>query len=145
MKRLGIDPGARHVGLAWHDDPVVPAHVLGTLAVRGPVQAVESIAEVALREGAEELVVGLPLRLDGREGASARSARKLARSLGERTGLPVVLWDERLTTAQVLRARAEAGRRGREGIDAESAVVILQSYVDATRGGSAWPPGPASE
>lgn len=138
MKRLGVDLGGRRVGLAWNDDPDVPARPLGTAAVRDEAGAVEAVALAAAREGAEELVVGLPLRLDGRDGTASRAARRVARALEARTGLVVTLWDERLTTAEAQRRRVSQGRKGREGIDAEAAAIILQSYVDAQRGGTGW-------
>ncbi len=145
MRRLGVDLGARYIGLAWNDDPEVPARPMDTLDLRAPgVTAVDALAKIAAREGAEELVVGLALQMDGRESASSRGARKVADALGRRTGLPVVLWDERLTTAQAQRARVARGTRGRgEGagrIDAEAAAILLQAYVDAQRGGSGWDP-----
>ncbi len=145
MKRLGVDPGGRYVGLAWHDDPEVPARPMDTLDLRAAgVDLVASLVARARDQAADEIIVGLALRMNGGESPSSKAARSLARALRARTGLRVVLWDERLTTAQAQRARTARGERGRgEGaarIDAEAAAILLQSYVDAQRGGSGWEP-----
>jgi putative Holliday junction resolvase len=129
---LGIDLGERHVGVAVWDDPDVPARPLCTLEVTSKT-VVAQIAEVARENAAAELVVGLPLRLDGREGVASRKARKLATALRRATGLPVALQDERLTTAQAHAHRMMAGVKGRPDIDAHAAAIVLQTFVDARR------------
>ncbi len=83
------------------------------------------------------LVVGLPLTLEGTEGPSAAAARELAELVGRRTGLPVDLTDERMTTARVLGVLREQGAsaRGRkEEVDAHAAAVLLQGWLDRRRG-----------
>ncbi|MEZ0332808.1 MAG: Holliday junction resolvase RuvX, partial [Gemmatimonadales bacterium] len=82
------------------------------------------------------LLVGLPLTGEGEEGASAAAAREMAEALERRTGLPLELWDERLTTARALALIREQGgsTRGRRGdVDALAAAVLLQHYLDARR------------
>jgi putative Holliday junction resolvase len=82
----------------------------------------------------ERIVVGLPRRLDGSEGDSARDARSLADQMGSRTGLPVEMWDERFTTAAAERSLIAAGQRRarrREHIDAVAASLLLQSWLDS--------------
>lgn len=137
-RRLGIDLGARFVGVAFHAEDEVPARPEATVDVKAVPSVIRALAELAASLAAEEIVVGLPLHLDGREGTAAKNARAVAASLGRRTGLPVVLWDERLTTTQAQRSRVARGTKGRAGIDAEAAAILLQSYVDAQRGGSGW-------
>lgn len=136
--RLGVDLGARRIGLAVHDDPDLDARPLGTLDLKGVKDPVGALAERAKSLGASEIVVGLPLNMDGSDGPSARNARKIASALRKRAGVPVRLWDERLTTTQAQRSRVARGVKGREGIDAEAAAILLQAYVDAARGGSGW-------
>lgn len=126
---LGIDLGERHVGLAIWDDPELPARALSTLEVT-PGTMVTRIAEAAKAQGATALVVGLPLRLDGREGHASRRARKVASELARVTGLSVALQDERLTTVQAHAERIAAGVKGRAGIDARAAAILLQTFVD---------------
>jgi putative Holliday junction resolvase len=87
-----------------------------------------------VRHEVERVVMGLPLRMDGSEGESARLARKLAARVHEATQLEVVLWDERLTSRAAERALAEAGTRGqkrKQAVDAVAAALLLQSYLDA--------------
>src|SRR5687768_6800838 len=98
MRVLGIDPGARRIGLALSDPEGQFALPLEAVQARGTEHVVQQLVAEAARRQAERLVIGLPLRLDGSEGESARLARKLAERLHAATGLPVVLWDERLTT-----------------------------------------------
>ncbi len=139
MIRVGVDLGERFVGLAIHDDPELPARPRGAVDLKGARDAVTAVAAALKEMNAEQAVVGLPLNLDGREGPKAKAARRFADALSKRCKLPVVLWDERLTTAQAQRNRVERGARGRQGIDAEAAAILLQSYVDAQSGGGGWP------
>jgi len=129
VKLLAFDLGDRRVGVALHDDPDLPARPLTTLEVNRQ-NATDVIAAFVTTERPDAIVVGLPLRLDGREGTSSRAARRIARALGERTGVPVHLQDERLTTVAAHRNRIAAGVRGRAEIDSHAAAVILQTYID---------------
>lgn len=135
MIRVAFDLGARRVGVSVHDDEVLPARPQGTLAADERIVATLAAAVAAHR--ADEVVVGLPLALDGTEGPAAKRARRVAAALARRVTAPVVLWDERLTTVQAERFRRARGVKGRDGIDAEAAAILLQSYVDARRGGTA--------
>ncbi len=131
---LGIDWGERRVGVAVSDPTGLIARALPTLEVRSEAQAVAGVLDTARREGATRLVVGLPLNLDGTRGRAAEAAERLARRLEQESGLPVELWDERLTSAQALRTARETGERlrGRRGrVDARAAAHLLQSYLDA--------------
>jgi len=135
---MGVDLGARFIGIAFHAEDEVPARPEATVDVKAVPSVIRAVAALAVSLQIEEIVVGLPLHLDGREGIAARNARAVAASIGRRTGLPVVLWDERLTTVEAQRSRIARGTKGRVGIDAEAAALLLQSYVDAQRGGSGW-------
>lgn len=133
MKRLGVDPGTVRVGLAVSDDDGRLASPLATLDARvgDPARA---IADHATREEVAEIVIGLPLSLDGREHAAARGARALAARVEKFAGVPVVLWDERLTTAEATRALHASevrGAKARALVDRVAATMILQSYLDA--------------
>ena len=108
MRLLGVDPGARRIGLALSDEDAQIASPHSTVEVQGLERALREVAALAARLEAERVVVGLPLRLDGSEGEAARRARKFAERLGALTQLPIVLWDERLTTAAAERALARA-------------------------------------
>jgi len=136
MRRLGIDHGVKRVGLALGDDESWMAHPRETWS-RGDQDALlDRLAAFAEAEEVGEIVVGLPLHLDGREGASARRARRFAERLGERTGLPVVLWDERLTSAAAERSLRDAGVKAKDQkglVDQVAAALLLQSYLDSLR------------
>jgi len=134
MRRLGIDPGAKRVGLAHSEAESDFAHPLTTLEGGSPQQVAARIAEVARRERAQELVLGLPLLMNGQEGPAARKARALATALeAELDDVRVVLWDERLTTVSAerqLRDSGLSGRKQRKVVDQAAATVLLQSYLD---------------
>lgn len=134
MRRLGVDPGEARVGLAVSDDEGLLAAPLCTIAARGEGDPAKRIAVEAARAGCEEIVVGLPRNLDGSEGGAARKARLLAGRIHAASGLRVVLWDERLTTAEAHRALGvvEMSERDRRAIiDQVAATILLQSYLDA--------------
>ena len=139
MKRLGVDLGDRRVGIAVHEEEGVPARPLETVTLVNASDAVRDVAAVVQRDAPAEVVVGLPLNMDGSEGSKARAARRFAVSLRRAVKVPVELWDERLTTVEAQRARTASGRKGREGIDAHAAAILLQAYVDARSGGGRWP------
>jgi putative Holliday junction resolvase len=133
-RALGIDHGEKRVGLALSDEEGRIAHPLATLERRDHAKLIEQIADIAREREVTTFVVGLPLHLDGSEGASARRARRFAEKLGEKTAITVVLWDERMTTALADRALAEAGVRAKsrkDKVDRVAAALLLQSWLDA--------------
>jgi len=132
---LGVDWGERRIGLALSDETRTIARPLTTLTRRAgkrfPMQAL--LAACAAHQ-VTAIVVGLPLDERGEEGDAATAARAMSADIARRTALPVMLWDERLTTARALRAIREQGgsTRGRKAdVDALAAAVILQHYLDA--------------
>jgi putative Holliday junction resolvase len=136
MRRLGVDPGSARVGLAVSDEDGRLASPLRTVPVRPGIDVAAEIAAAARDVEAGEIVVGLPISLDGVEREAARRARALAARVAEASGLRVVLWDERLSTAEAHRALAAQGhgeraRRGR--VDRAAAAIVLQAYLDARR------------
>lgn len=124
---LGLDPGRVRVGLALSDPLGITAQGLPSF-VRGRGSLLAHLAELIAQHAVARLVVGLPRRLDGSEGDAALAARRLAARLAERFGLPVELWDERLTTAA---ARRSFPPGERHDWDRLAAVFILQSWLDA--------------
>lgn len=134
-KALGVDVGTERTGIA--------IEVLGiaqplTVLTAKDEDLIASITALAWEKGATEIVVGHPLRLDGTEGPAATHAREIADVLPTQSGgIPIVLWDERLTTVQAERTLVEAGvrrRKRRTVVDKLAATVMLQSYLDAGRG-----------
>ena len=133
---IGIDPGARRIGLALSDVALYLASPYGTLR-RGKLrQNAAEIAALAAREGAGGLVVGWPLSMDGSIGPAAQAARDWAAALSEAAGLPAALWDERLSSAAVNRfliEEADLSRARRAAVvDRMAAAWILQAALDAT-------------
>jgi putative Holliday junction resolvase len=109
---------------------------LPTLAMRGDGKDLDRIAKIARDAGAERIIVGLPLNMDGTEGPRATAARDFAGDLRARTDLPVEMWDERLSTATGEARLREAGLDRRElskRSDAAAAIVILESYLEKHR------------
>lgn len=136
LRRLGVDPGAKRIGLALSEPDVAVAYPYQTLEHNEPISAAKAIAERIEAEHVQEVVIGLPLHMDGSESGSARNARELAARLGGLTSARVVLWDERLSTAAATRALSELGvpvKKSRPKIDQSAAVLILQSYLDSKR------------
>jgi putative holliday junction resolvase len=138
---LGIDWGEVRIGLALSDETQTLATPLDTLTRRAwkrvPMARLLELIRTHHPVGA---VVGLPLDASGQESAASRSARELALLVQDRGGLPVVLWDERMSTARALGAIAEQGgniRGRREEVDALAAAVLLQHYLHARREGGA--------
>jgi putative Holliday junction resolvase len=136
---LGIDAGERRVGVAMSDESrslASPVIVLDRR--RGLAPVLDALADLARRFEVQCAVVGLPLNADGSEGPQARRARDFARVAARVVGIPVSLWDERLSTQEaesILRAQGRnVARLRRQGqIDAVAAAVILQDYLDHSR------------
>jgi putative pre-16S rRNA nuclease len=137
QRLLGLDPGARTIGVALSDVTLMLATPYGAVA-RGKLAAnAAEIARIARREGAGGLVVGLPLSLDGSAGPAAQAARDWTYALSEATGLPAALWDERLSSSAVNRFlidEADMTRKRRaEIVDKMAAAYMLQAALDASQ------------
>lgn len=135
---LAIDLGEVRVGLAVSDPGQVLASPAETLQVPRDADdpTLDALVNAAARHDAAGLVVGLPRRLDGREDGPARRARWFADRLRERTGLPVLLRDERFTTVEAERVLldADVSRAGRRAtVDKVAASVMLQGVLEHQR------------
>lgn len=136
QRLLGLDPGARIIGVALSDVTLMLASPYAALK-RGKLRDVAvEITAIARREGAGGLVVGHPLSMDGSAGPAAQAAHDWALALSEATGLPAALWDERLSSAAVNRAmirEADLSRKKRAAaVDAAAAAWMLQAALDAS-------------
>jgi len=136
---LGIDAGERRVGVALSDELRLLATPLVVLdRGRGLAPVLDALAAVARSEGVRHVVVGLPLNADGSQGRQARRAQDFARVAERVIGVPVEMWDERLSTREaeeIARAQGRNMRRVRQAgrLDAIAAAVILQDYLDHAR------------
>lgn len=129
---LACDVGTVRIGVARSDAGRVLAVPLGS--VPAGEDSVNRILELVLEYSAVEIIVGLPLKMDGTEGTSADMARTWAARLEASTNVPVRFVDERLTTVQAQRGLHAAGRtvkNSRSAIDSASAVVLLQSVLES--------------
>jgi putative holliday junction resolvase len=134
---LGIDAGERRVGLAMSDELRMIASPVTVLdrRPRGLAAVLDAVVEIVQREQVRQIVIGLPLNADGSEGRQAHRARDFARVTERVVGLPVTMWDERLSTREaeaIVRAQGRNVRRMRERgeLDAIAAAAILQDYLD---------------
>jgi putative Holliday junction resolvase len=134
---LAVDIGEKRIGLALSDPSQSLAHPLATITRRTgrrfPMQQLRRHLEEHQPVG---VVMGLPVAPSGAEDERAANARAVGQLIGDKTGLPVEYWDERMTTARALGAVRELGgsTRGREGdVDQLAATVLLQNYLDSRR------------
>ena len=134
MRVLGIDYGERRIGVAVCDELGLMARGVETIHRKNRDADIEAVAALAERCGAERVVIGYPLRLDGSEGTLCEKINRFCRRLEARLPLPLVRWDETLTTKEAeerLRERGVRPEKRREQIDRVAASIILQSYLDA--------------
>jgi putative holliday junction resolvase len=133
MRTLGVDLGRVRIGLAIADDVLRTARAVTTVTRRGEAADLAAIAALARDYEVTRAVLGLPLNMDGTEGASARLARAFAPKLEAALGVPVELFDERLSSFEAetrLRDRGISSKDRRGMVDAEAAAVILQGWLD---------------
>jgi len=136
MRILGLDYGDRHIGLALSDPLQLTAQPLGQHVLAGEKEDKKYFEELVRKHEVTEIVVGLPLRMDGSPGTRVEKTREFASWLEKTVRLPVVLWDERLTTQQAAGIMKEQKIRWRKRKKVEhqiSASLILQSYLDHRR------------
>jgi putative Holliday junction resolvase len=135
MRFLGVDLGKARIGLSLADDVIRTARPLRTVVRRSEAATLADIGDSAREYEVTQLVVGLPLNMDGTEGPAARHARAFAAKLSGALGLPAALQDERLSTFEAegrLRERGVSGKDVRAKVDAEAAAVILQEWLDGS-------------
>jgi len=143
---LGLDLGSRRIGAAVTDELGLTAQPVLTLERRGSGPAnrredLRSLARLCRRFSVAAIVVGNPLHLSGESSPRALKTQAFAAELGELTGLPIHLWDERLTTQEAHEILYQAGhdrQEHRKVVDQVAATLILQSFMDGDRssGGS---------
>jgi putative Holliday junction resolvase len=134
---LGVDWGELRIGLALSDESQMLASPLETLQRRmGKRFPLPRFLELTSLHQPVGIVVGLPISSEGAESDSSRSAREVADTIERRTGLPLALWDERMSTARALGLIREQGgstRGRRSDVDALAAAVLLQHFLDARK------------
>lgn len=132
MRIMGVDYGDARTGVALSD---LRCSIVGTTSVihsHDPEKTLAELSAIARANGVTQIVVGLPKNMDGSEGPRAELCRAFAGRIGEATGLPVAMWDERRTTVeahQILSDHNYHGKKRKNTVDAVAASLILEGYL----------------
>lgn len=132
MKIMSVDYGDSRTGLAMCDKSEIIASPLMTISEKDFEKCAAAVAEQALGNKAELIVVGNPINMNGTEGSRSEKCRLFADMLREKTGLEVEMWDERSTTVTAIGIMNDLNKRGKkrkEALDATAAAVILEGYL----------------
>jgi putative Holliday junction resolvase len=133
MRIMGLDVGSHTIGIAISDELGMTAQGLKTIKRSSTESDFAEIKSIIIKFGIERIVVGLPKNMDGTLGKGAEAVFRWIEALTKRIDLPVVTWDERLSTVEATKILLEAdlSRRKRKAvIDKVAAVIILQGYLD---------------
>lgn len=136
MRILSIDFGEKRIGLALSDPLGFTAQGLDTLERKNIKQVIAAIAETVKKNDVGEIVIGLPVNMDGTHGFKAQEVLKLVPELEKAAGVPVKTWDERLTSREAGRLMIEQGlsrKNQRANSDRLAATLILQNYLEFRR------------
>ena len=137
MRVCAIDYGDARTGVAVSDPTGLLAGYTEVIRAYRPQDVAARVAEIAREYGAGRLVLGKPVNMNGASGPRVEKAEAFAALLRDVTGLPVTLWDERLTTVdahKILRANGKSGKKRKGVVDAVAAALILESYLSWERG-----------
>jgi len=138
MRVLGVDHGEKRIGIAISDLTGTLARPLTTIEHASRIKDAAQVATLAHEHAVEMIVIGQSFDEEGHANPAGRRAERFAEALRAQTQLPIVLWDESLSTADARQFRFETGapRKQRSGhMDEAAAAVILQSYLDENRAG----------
>lgn len=136
MRIMAIDYGDAHTGVALSDPTGFLVGTTTTINSWRQEAVVDRLVELIGEHRPEEVVLGFPKNMDGTDGRKAGRYRELAAALEERTGMKVILWDERRTTIdahQILFNQGKDGRKRKKMVDAVAASLILENYLDYKR------------
>ncbi len=133
MKILAVDYGDARTGLAVCDATETLASPMDMLVQKSMAKVAQGVADAAAERGAQLILLGLPLNMDGSEGARAQKSRKLGDMLRKLTDISIEYWDERNTTKSAQALLCDAGTFGKKRksiLDSVAAVVLLESYLN---------------
>lgn len=136
MRILGLDVGTKRIGIAVSDELLITAQSVKTLERRALGRDLSAINDIIAEYGAAEIVVGLPLNMNGTYSAKTKEVIEFMDSLSKSVTIPVKTWDERLTTVQAERTLLEADlsrAKRKKVLDRLAAQVILQGYLDSRK------------
>lgn len=136
MKIMAVDYGDARTGIAVCDRTEFLASPVGTIEERDFKNLIQKVAYMAEQYEVKEIVVGLPINMNGSKGPRAEKAEMFANTLNEATDIPVNMWDERLTTVSahnILNETNVRGKKRKSVVDTVSATLILEGYLDYRR------------
>jgi putative Holliday junction resolvase len=132
---LALDLGKKRIGIAVSDELGITAQGLPTLERRNKRTDLAVLRALVKERGVTEILMGNPLHMSGTAGRQSEWAREFAAALEKFTGVPVKMWDERLTTAEASRVLRQSGigiEKRAAAVDRLAAVILLQSYLDSS-------------
>jgi putative holliday junction resolvase len=133
LRILGLDYGEKRIGVAISDELGLTAQGVSTIIRKNNKQVMEELKQVIHRYQVEQIAIGYPLRLDGSAGIQCDKVNHFGRYLETAFGLPVILWDETLSTKEaeeILRESSVHWKKRRQVVDKLAATLILQGYLD---------------
>ena len=136
MRIMALDVGDKRIGVAVSDSLLLTAQGRPTLERKSLELDLQRLEKLAVENEVTEIVVGKPLHMDGRESRQSEKIARFARQLSKTLHLPIVYWDERLTSFAAEQHLEEMGlnwRKRREHVDKIAAMFILQSYLDSRK------------
>jgi len=148
IRILALDPGSKRIGIALSDELGWTAQPLETYERRSVGEDLAHIRHLVRQHQVGRVVIGFPVRLDGHAGPEAETARRFLESLERALDVPVIAWDERLTSkaAERVLIEADVSRKKRKGaVDRVAAAILLQSYLESLSSGGEAPGGTSME
>jgi len=136
MRIMGLDVGDKTIGVAISDSMLLTAQSRPTIKRTRPDADINLLQKLAEENEVHEIVVGEPLHMDGRQSPQSQKIARFAKKLHQVTRIPVVFWDERLTSFAAEQHLEELGlswRKRRDHVDKIAAMLILQGYLDRKR------------
>jgi putative pre-16S rRNA nuclease len=140
MRVMALDLGDKNIGVAVSDALLMTAQARSTIRRKSPQYDIEVLRRLVEDNEVHQIVLGQPLHMDGRESRQSQKVRLFAGELEKQLNIPIVFWDERLTTFAAEQHLEEMGlnwRKRREHVDKIAAMIILQNYLDSRAGQTA--------
>jgi putative Holliday junction resolvase len=136
MRILALDVGEKNIGLAISDELGYIAQGFASLRQESKDKSFRTIANITKEQSVKEIVVGMPINLDGSLGKKAKEVASFVAELKKKVNIPIKVWDERFSSLQAEKVMLEADmsrKKRKKNVDKLAAQLILQSYLDATR------------
>jgi putative Holliday junction resolvase len=134
MRVMGLDIGDKTIGIAISDELLLTAQSRPTLRRKSMKSDLDALRRVAVENDVQEIVVGQPLHMDGKPSAQSVKVERFSEELRKAVNLPIVFWDERLTSFEAEQHLEQMGmnwRKRRKQVDKIAAMIILQNYLDS--------------